>query len=60
MSLIYLAVPLAILVLMAMAATSPRATIVLLVLGVLGALAWWTLAPGPKYVNQPTPRVVAP
>jgi hypothetical protein len=57
---IMLIVPLAALVLMAMASTSPRATMVVLALGILGALAWWALTPEPKYENQLPPRVVVP
>ena len=56
----YAAGALAILALLALAFTSPRATIIVFALGVLGFLAWWTLTPERKYENQPPPRVMAP
>jgi len=55
-----LAAGFAVLALVVMAATSPRSTMIVLVLGVMALVAWWTLAPEPKYENQSPPRVMAP
>ena len=43
-----------------MAATSPRAFVVLLTLALLSFGAWYVLSPSPEHENQPPPRVMPP
>ena len=47
-------------VLVFMAATSPRAFLVVLALALVSFFAWYILSPTPTYENEPPPRVMAP
>ena len=58
--MIYAAIGFGTIAFLALAFTSPRASIIVMVLAVMGFIGWWVFAPEVKYENQPPPRVMPP
>ena len=58
--MVYFPVLMAAVILVFMAAASPRSFMVVLTLGLLLLGAWFYFSPEPKYENEPPARVTAP
>jgi hypothetical protein len=58
--MVYGVVAMVVVVLLFMAATSPRAFVVVLTLALLSLGVWYFFSPEPKYENEPPTRVTAP